>query len=139
MCAQCVAPAPYHHPSSCTLQSELIWLDRYLLLAGVPDGGYLFHARGNPFEVVNPSTWTERVKAIFARHGDVALCPKDARASFITFLRSGEHDEETVKAAAVAMRHSSKARLPRAVADRLSTHHYSLSVSEFLSKVGVGR
>jgi integrase len=58
--------------------------------------------------VVSPSTWTERVKAIFARHGDVALCPKDARSSFITFLRSGDHDDDAVKAAAVAMRHSSK-------------------------------
>ena len=48
------------------------------------------------------------MKAIFARHGDVALCPKDARSSFITFLRSGEHDDDAVKAAAIAMRHSSK-------------------------------
>eukprot|EP00966_Prymnesium_polylepis_P168457 3894889-Prymnesium_polylepis.1 len=59
-------------------------------------------------EVVTPSAWTERVKAIFKRHGGVPLCPKDTRASFITFLRSGDHGEETVKAAAVAMRHSSK-------------------------------
>ena len=58
--------------------------------------------------MVPASTWTDRVKAIFARHGDVALCPKDARSSFITFLRSGDHDDETVKAAAIAMRHSSK-------------------------------
>ena len=57
---------------------------------------------------MSPSTWTERVKAIFARHGDVAFCPKDARSSFITFLRSGAHDDEAVKAAAIAMRHSSK-------------------------------
>ena len=42
------------------------------------------------------------------RHGDVTLCPKDARSSFITFLRSGDHDDEAVKAAAIAMRHSSK-------------------------------
>ena len=46
--------------------------------------------------------------ATFARHGDVALCPKDARSSFITFLRSGDHDDETVKQAAVAMRHTSQ-------------------------------
>ena len=48
------------------------------------------------------------MKAIFKRHGGVALCPKDCRSSFITFLRSGEHDDEAVQAAAVAMRHSSK-------------------------------
>ena len=84
------------------------WLDRYIKLASIPPGGYLFHSKGDTFEVVPASTWTDRVKAIFARHGDVALCPKDARSSFITFLRSGDHDDETVKAAAIAMRHSSK-------------------------------
>jgi hypothetical protein len=84
------------------------WLSRYIVMHAIPHGGYLFHARGNEFEPISPSGWTYRVKAIFARHGDVALCPKDTRASFITFLRSGEHDNETVKAAAVAMRHSSK-------------------------------
>jgi hypothetical protein len=84
------------------------WLDRYIKLAGIQDGGFLFHAPGDPQAAVSPSTWTERVKAIFARHGDVAFCPKDARSSFITFLRSGDHDDEAVKAAAIAMRHSSK-------------------------------
>ena len=84
------------------------WLDRYIKLASIQDGGFLFHAPGDPLNAVSPSTWTERVKAIFARHGDVALCPKDARSSFITFLRSGDHDDEAVKAAAIAMRHSSK-------------------------------
>ena len=84
------------------------WLDRYIKLAGIQDGGFLFHAPGNPQAAASPSTWTERVKAIFARHGDVAFCPKDTRSSFITFLRSGDHDDEAVKAAAIAMRHSSK-------------------------------
>ena len=84
------------------------WLDRYIKLAGIQDGGFLFHAPGDPQAAASPSTWTERVKAIFARHGDVAFCPKDARSSFITFLRSGAHDDEAVKAAAIAMRHSSK-------------------------------
>ena len=83
-------------------------LDRYIELAGIHDGGFLFHAPGDPQAAASPSTWTERVKAIFARHGDVAFCPKDARSSFITFLRSGDHDDEAVKAAAIAMRHSSK-------------------------------
>jgi len=84
------------------------WLTRFIAQYAIPVGGYLFHARDNPFEPIAPSAWSKRVKAIFARHGDVALCPKDTRSSFITFLRSGEHDDETVKSAAVAMRHSSK-------------------------------
>ena len=83
-------------------------LDRYIKLNDIQDGRFLFPAPGDPLEAVPSSTWTERVKAIFARHGDVALCPKDARSSFITFLRSGEHDDDAVKAAAIAMRHSSK-------------------------------
>ena len=84
------------------------WLDNYIEAAAITEGCFLFHAPGNKLKVISPSAWTQRVKATFARHGDVALCPKDARSSFITFLRSGDHDDETTKAAAVAMRHSSK-------------------------------
>ena len=84
------------------------WLDRYIMLADIPEGSFLFHTRGDKSVAIAPSAWTERIKATFARHGDVALCPKDARSSFITFLRSGDHNDEVVKAAAVAMRHSSK-------------------------------
>ena len=68
--------------------------------------GFLFHVPGDPQAAVAPPTWTKCVKAIFARHGDVAFCPKDARSSFITFLRWGDHDDEAVKAAAIAMRQS---------------------------------
>ena len=57
---------------------------------------------------VSPANWTRLVKKIFARHGDVALCPKDTRSSFITFLLRGDHGDEAVKAAAAAMRHNSK-------------------------------
>jgi hypothetical protein len=84
------------------------WLDRYIESADIPADGFLFHARGDTRVVITPSAWSKCVKATFARHGDIALCPKDARASFITFLRGGDHDDETVKAAAIAMRHSSK-------------------------------
>ena len=84
------------------------WLDRYISAADIPADGFLFHARGDKHVVIAPSAWSKCVRATFARHGDVALCPKDARASFITFLRGGDHDDETVKAAAIAMRHSSK-------------------------------
>ena len=84
------------------------WLDRYIAAADIPGDGFLFHARGDKRVAVAPSSWSRCVKATFARHGDVALCPKDVRSSFITFLRGGDHDDETVKAAAIAMRHSSK-------------------------------
>jgi len=84
------------------------WLDDYIELASIPDGGYLFHKRGDSFAATSPSVWSEMVKAIFKRHGDVALCPKDTRSAFVGFLRSGNHGDEAVTAAAVAMRHSSK-------------------------------
>ena len=84
------------------------WLDDYISLADIPEGGFLFHPRDDKLHALSPSMWTKLVKGLFARHGDVALCPKDARSSFITFLRSGDHDDEVTRAAAVAMRHSSK-------------------------------
>ena len=59
-----------------------------------------------------PSSWTTLVKACFKRHspGCVPLAPKELRSAFITHLRSGESgaDGEVLKAAALAMRHSSK-------------------------------
>ena len=95
---------------SCTTMNASITpcLDSYIELAQIPDGGYLFHDRNDKLTVVTSSAWTRRVKATFGRHGDVSLCPKDARSSFVTFLKSGEHDDDAVRAAAAAMRHSSK-------------------------------
>ena len=84
------------------------WLDRYIKLALIPNGGHLFHPSGSPLEAIEISNWTHLVQSIFMRHGGVKLSPKDTRASFITFLRTGEHDDATVKAASIAMRHSSK-------------------------------
>ena len=55
------------------------WLTKYVAQYAIPHGGYLFHARRNEFEPLSPSGWTKRVKGIFERHGDVALCPKDTR------------------------------------------------------------
>ena len=97
--------ARHAHPST---PASPPWLDRYVAAAEIPADGLLFHARGDKRVAIAPSAWSKCVKATFARHGDVALCPKDARSSFITFLRGGDHDDETVKAAAIAMRHSSK-------------------------------
>ena len=84
------------------------WLDDYIKLATIPDGGFLFHKRGECFTAVSIESWTRLVKSMFERHGGAKMCPKDARSSFITFLRSGEHGDDAVQAAAVAMRHSSK-------------------------------
>ena len=48
-----------------------------------------------------------RVKATFKTYGGVAFCPKDVRASFVTWLRSGEHGDSVLAEAAKQMRHSS--------------------------------
>ena len=104
------------------------WLDRYSRLFDIRDGHFLFHASGDPLKPVPPSTWSERVKAIFARHGDVALCPKDVRSSFITFLRSGEHDDDTVQAAAIAMRHSNKTQASAAYDKGACDRHVSAAM-----------
>ena len=69
-------------------------------------GEYLFHGadRRSPLA---PTAWTRLVQLTFKQHSGVPLSPKDCRSSFITFLRDGEHGDETLRAAAKAMRHSS--------------------------------
>ena len=46
------------------------------------------------------------VQAAFQRHAGVALCPKDLRSSYVTFLRSDANSDAVLKSAAFAMRHS---------------------------------
>ena len=102
-------------PSRTTLNASITpWLDRYIKLALIPNGGHLFHPSGSPLEAIGISNWTHLVQSLFMRHGGVKLSPKDTRASFITFLRSGEHDDAAVKAASIAMRHSSKTQASNA-------------------------
>jgi integrase len=75
----------------------------------VPEsGGYVFSAPDDPFEPLQPFQWTRLIQAMFKRHSGVALAPKDLRSSHVTWLKTGEHDDATLRAAAQAMRHSSK-------------------------------
>ena len=69
-------------------------------------GEFLFHAadRQSPLESV---AWTRLVQRTFKAYSGVPLSPKDCRSSFITWLRGGDHGDETLRAAAQAMRHSS--------------------------------
>ena len=53
------------------------------------------------------SAYTRYVQTVFKAHSGVALSPKDCRSSFVTWMRDGDHDEVTLRAAAKAMRHSS--------------------------------
>ena len=69
-------------------------------------GEFLFHGRERR-SPLSSSAWTRHVQRAFKRYSGVAFAPKDCRASFITWLRDGEHGDETLRAAANAMRHSS--------------------------------
>jgi hypothetical protein len=83
-------------------------LKKHIALAAVPHSGYIFAASGNPFEPLQSVQWTRLVKALFKSYSGVALAPKDLRSSHVTWLKSGDHDDETLRSAAQAMRHSSK-------------------------------
>lgn len=71
-------------------------------------GDYLFHLHADKRSPLKPSAWTEFVQATFQTYSGQRLSPKDCRSSFISWLRSGQHGDETLKAAADAMHHSSK-------------------------------
>jgi hypothetical protein len=80
----------------------------HLALSIVPDAGYVFAAADNPYEPMQPYQWTRFVQSVFKRYSGVALAPKDLRSAHVTWLKTDEHDDETLRAAAQAMRHSSK-------------------------------
>ena len=82
----------------------------YATAAKLSNGMYLFYAGTDASQPLEPYAWTRLVKSCFKRHShrNVPLAPKELRASFVTFLKSGEHSDATLKAAATAMRHSSK-------------------------------
>ena len=73
----------------------------------MPSGGFLFHGKDDATAPLPPSTWTDLIQRIFLQHGGVKLSPKDLRASYITFLRSNDVNDELVRSTAIAMRHSS--------------------------------
>ena len=69
-------------------------------------GEFLFHATDRASHL-NPTQWGLLVKEAFLVYGGTAMCPKDCRASFITWLRSGEHCDDVLTSSAKQMRHSS--------------------------------
>lgn len=51
-------------PTCTSINSSITpWLDKYIKLAEIPAGGYLFHAPGDKLKAVAKSMWTERIKA----------------------------------------------------------------------------
>ena len=92
-------------PSLTTLSPSVVpWIDQWIKLTSVQEGGLLFGCKGGG--AISPSNWTAMVKSLFYRHAGVAVAPKDLRASYITHMRSGQHGDESLRAAAIAMRHS---------------------------------
>jgi uncharacterized membrane protein YgcG len=94
-------------PSRTTLTSLVAArIHTLVVLEGLQPGDYLFHAAAGRRTAPETWTWTRVVQAAFKRFSGVALSPKDCRSSFVTFLRDGDHGDETLRAAAKAMRHS---------------------------------
>jgi integrase len=94
-------------PSRTTVpESVATYIKMLIELDRLQPGEYLFHSceRRTP---LSSSAWTRHVQRAFKRYSGIAFAPKDCRASFITWLRDGEHGDETLRAAANAMRHSS--------------------------------
>jgi hypothetical protein len=103
--------AAYFGPTNAALGAKICeCLVNYIELAGLveSDTPYIFYAGTDPSKPISPSGWTKVVKSCFERHSGVPLAPKELRAAFVTHLKSSENDDRVLKAAAVAMRHSSK-------------------------------
>ena len=83
-------------------------IHQLITLDGLQAGDYLFHHSDVRGSELHPTQWTRFVQSTFKTYSGVGLSPKDCRSSFITFLRDGNHGDETLRAAALAMRHSSK-------------------------------
>ena len=94
-------------PSRTTVpESVAAYIATQVKLDLLQPGEFLFHGRER-CTPLSPSAWTRHVQRAFKRYSGIAFAPKDCRASFITWLRDGEHGDETLRAAARAMRHSS--------------------------------
>ncbi|MDC0526044.1 hypothetical protein OAO87_03500 [bacterium] len=68
-------------------------------------GEYLFHG-ADRLSALEKTSWTRFVQSAFKAHAGVAFSPKDCRASFVTFMRDGEHGDEVLRSAAQSMHHS---------------------------------
>ena len=92
-------------PSLTSLPASIVpWIDQWVKLTSVAANGLLFSGKGG--DAIPPSSWTGIIKRAYLRHAGVACAPKDLRASYITHLKSGQQGDESLRAAAIAMRHS---------------------------------
>ena len=80
----CHKTAAYFGPSRSTVSGSAAKQISKLLAnsGGWTDGAFLFHMPSKRTQVLSSQAWSERVKACFLRHSDVAFSPKDLRASF---------------------------------------------------------
>ena len=115
-------------------------LSTFVTLSGATDG-YLFNL-GDASTPLSEPTWTRRVQSLFRRYSasQTPFSPKDIRSSFITFLKSTEHSDETLRSCAHAMRHSStmqeSAAYDKGSGDRLTASVCKVA-AEFASRFSV--
>ena len=93
-----------------------IFLTAWIKLTGISTASqpYVFACDTDHSKPITSKRWTRVVQAIFKRHAGVPLSPKDLRSSFVTFLTSSANDDEVLKSAAFAMRHSTRQQSGRA-------------------------
>ena len=108
--------AVFFGPTRTTLPTAICKsITSYTNAAQLHDGHYLFYVGTDASKPLEPYAWTRLVKGCFQRHSTraVPLAPKELRASFTTWLKDGDHSDATLKAAAKAMRHSTKTQASR--------------------------
>ena len=104
-------------PTKTTMPAAIgVRITAYVAAANLEYGDYLFYAGEDASRPLEPFAWTRLVKNCFKRHSErkVPLAPKELRASFVTFLKGNDHSDTVLRAAATAMRHSSKTQASHA-------------------------
>ena len=86
----------------CGVNHMGVWITGSCVSASTTSAVWLSEARWRKTAAGTRTSWTGTP----ARHAGVALCPKDLRSSYITWLRSEANTDAVLKSAAFAMRHS---------------------------------
>ena len=74
-------------------------LQALVTLDALQPGEYLFHTVTDRCAAHGRPAWTRYIQSVFKAYSGVALSPKECRASFVTRMRDGDHDDETRRGA----------------------------------------
>ena len=82
------------------------YLDTLVQQKGLADGAFIFSPVAGHSQPHRASNWTRVVQRVFKRHAGIAVCPKDLRSSFVTWVKTEHPDNDTLQSAARALKHS---------------------------------